>query len=376
MKTKKDNDGPGQRNNAFHDCVYDCYGQEYFHEMLVLERKRSERSGRPFLVMTLDFKGIAGDRKRFESIKVAVKTISQLTRSTDIRGWYENGVVMGVIFTEMNNPETGTLREKIERSFSEEQLAGIRISFYRFPGDGKPGDPGGSLQFTFYPDMPRKERSKRNARVVKRIIDVLGSIAGILVFSPFFVLIALGIKMTSRGPVFFRQKRIGQYEKQFVFLKFRSMYDNSDPRVHREFVQNFIANKPNGNGGNGGKGDGEKVYKITKDSRVTPFGLILRKTSLDELPQLFNVLQGNMSLVGPRPPILYELEKYDTWHRRRVLEVKPGITGLWQVMGRSSTTFDEMVRLDLRYATNWSLGMDMSILLRTPMAVLGGKGAY
>ncbi len=373
MKTKKDNDGPGQRNNAFHDCVYDCYGQEYFHEMLVLERKRSERSGRPFLVMTLDFKGIAGDRKRFESIKVAVTTVSQLTRSTDIRGWYENGVVLGVIFTEMNNPETGTLREKIERSFSEEQLAGIRISFYRFPGDGKPGDPGGSLQFTFYPDMPRKERSKRNARVVKRIIDVIGSIAGILVFSPFFVLISLGIKMTSRGPVFFRQKRVGQYEKQFVFLKFRSMYDNSDPRVHREFVQNFIANKQNGNGGNG---DGGKVFKITKDSRVTPFGLILRKTSLDELPQLFNVLQGNMSLVGPRPPILYELEKYDTWHRRRVLEVKPGITGLWQVMGRSSTTFDEMVRLDLRYATNWSLGMDISILLKTPMAVLGGKGAY
>jgi lipopolysaccharide/colanic/teichoic acid biosynthesis glycosyltransferase len=124
------------------------------------------------------------------------------------------------------------------------------------------------------------------------------------------------------------------------------------------------------------KGVRQKVYKITNDKRVTPIGNILRKLSLDELPQFYNVLRGEMSLVGPRPPIPYEIEKYDSWHRRRVLEVKPGITGLWQVSGRSSTTFDEMVRLDLHYATNWSIWFDVKILLKTTWIVVAGRGAY
>ena len=133
------------------------------------------------------------------------------------------------------------------------------------------------------------------------------------------------------------------------------MYAGNDEEVHKRYVQNLIVGKVSGE--TEGKGDGKKVFKITNDKRVTPLGNILRKTSLDELPQFYNVLKGEMSLVGPRPPIPYELEKYDSWHRRRVLEVKPGITGLWQVTGRSSTTFDEMVRLDLQYATNWSFGL-------------------
>jgi lipopolysaccharide/colanic/teichoic acid biosynthesis glycosyltransferase len=205
-------------------------------------------------------------------------------------------------------------------------------------------------------------------------MDVIGSVAGILIFSPFFILIPIGIKLTSRGPVFFRQPRVGQHENKFMFLKFRSMYVNNNDEVHKEYVQNLIAKKVSGEAG--GNGNGKKVYKITKDRRVTPIGHLLRKTSMDELPQFINVLKGEMSLVGPRPPIPYELEKYDTWHLRRVLEVKPGITGLWQVTGRSSTTFDEMVRLDLQYARNWSPSMDVKILLKTPLAVVAGKGAY
>jgi lipopolysaccharide/colanic/teichoic acid biosynthesis glycosyltransferase len=118
------------------------------------------------------------------------------------------------------------------------------------------------------------------------------------------------------------------------------------------------------------------VFKLTKDRRITPVGNFLRRSSLDELPQLLNVLKGDMSLVGPRPPIPYELAVYQTWHRRRLLEVKPGITGLWQVMGRSQVSFDEMVRLDLRYAMTWTIWMDLRILLRTPMAVIRGSGAY
>jgi lipopolysaccharide/colanic/teichoic acid biosynthesis glycosyltransferase len=260
----------------------------------------------------------------------------------------------------------------------------IRFRFYRFPDEGKPDDSGngGSANFNFYPDYPRKNKKRKTSYLIKRVIDVIGSSFGILLFSPFFILIPIGIKLTSPGPVLFRQERVGQYEKKFMFLKFRSMYVNNNPEVHKAFVQTLIANKMGGDvtreGGQktGGNAAEKKVYKITKDTRVTPFGYVLRKTSLDELPQFINVLKGEMSLVGPRPPIPYELEKYDIWHLRRVLEVKPGITGLWQVTGRSSTTFDEMVRLDLQYATKWSLRLDIKILLKTPGAIVAGKGAY
>jgi lipopolysaccharide/colanic/teichoic acid biosynthesis glycosyltransferase len=141
-------------------------------------------------------------------------------------------------------------------------------------------------------------------------------------------------------------------------------------KIHQEYVRKLITSQKEQSN------NSEGVYKITNDPRVTPIGRILRKTSLDELPQFLNVLRGEMSLVGPRPPIAYEFADYDIWHRRRVLEAKPGITGLWQVKGRSSTSFDEMVRLDLQYVREWNLWLDMMIMLQTPRAVFSGKGAY
>jgi lipopolysaccharide/colanic/teichoic acid biosynthesis glycosyltransferase len=171
--------------------------------------------------------------------------------------------------------------------------------------------------------------------------------------------------------VLFKQYRVGQYGRRFTFLKFRSMRVDNDPSVHREYVTKLIAGDAERIQVNT---DGKSVYKLANDPRITRVGAFLRKTSLDELPQFFNVLRGDMSLVGPRPPIPYELAAYQTWHRRRVLEVKPGITGLWQVTGRSKVKFDDMVRLDLRYATSWSPLLDLKILLRTPGAVI--KGAY
>jgi len=185
----------------------------------------------------------------------------------------------------------------------------------------------------------------------------------------------LAVKTTSKGPVFFKQRRIGQYGKPFVFLKFRSMYVNNDSSVHETYVKQLIAGQAPCHLGKHGE-NGAAVYKLTKDSRVTRVGKLLRRMSLDELPQVFNVLRGEMSLVGPRPAIPYELAAYQTWHRRRVLEVKPGITGLWQVNGRSRVKFDEMVRLDLRYANTWSPWLDIKILLSTPRAVWQGDGAY
>jgi lipopolysaccharide/colanic/teichoic acid biosynthesis glycosyltransferase len=151
------------------------------------------------------------------------------------------------------------------------------------------------------------------------------------------------------------------------------MYVDNDHTVHREFVTKLIAEDAVTEAQSGSR---QNVYKLTNDKRVTPIGKFLRRTSLDELPQLINVLKGEMSLVGPRPPIPYELAAYQVWHRRRVLEVKPGVTGLWQVTGRSRVKFDEMVRLDLRYATTWTPWLDLIILLRTPAAVIKGSGAY
>ena len=159
-----------------------------------------------------------------------------------------------------------------------------------------------------------------------------------------------------------------------MFLKFRSMYIDADTRVHEQYVQEFILQSKNGSGASEElKQDG--LFKLSKDSRITPLGHFLRRTSLDELPQLLNVLVGTMSLVGPRPPIPYEIKDYGNWHRRRVLEAKPGITGLWQVQGRSRTTFEDMTRLDLRYIDTWSFWADLKLLLQTPWTVMKGEGA-
>jgi lipopolysaccharide/colanic/teichoic acid biosynthesis glycosyltransferase len=194
----------------------------------------------------------------------------------------------------------------------------------------------------------------------------------LILLAPLFGLIALVIKLTSEGPVLYRQSRLGHYGKKFELLKFRSMRKDCDCRIHQEYVSKFIAGQVPGQNGNGSS----PTFKIQGDPRVTSIGQFLRKTSLDEVPQFWNVLVGEMSLVGPRPPLDYEFKAYSLWHRRRVLEIKPGITGLWQVEGRSRTQFDEMVRLDLKYARAWSLWLDLKILARTPAAVVSGDGAH
>jgi lipopolysaccharide/colanic/teichoic acid biosynthesis glycosyltransferase len=257
----------------------------------------------------MDFSGITDMKSRLESIKWTVKTLSMITRDTDIKGWYRSSEVLGVIFTEINGLEAETLQQYIlkdwQASLAKEPLDFIRtsllirISVHRFPDDGSPSIPSGLADKTFYPVFPKRERTQTIALIVKRFIDVVGSIAGILLFSPFFILIPIGIKLTSRGPVLFRQERVGRYGENFAFLKFRSMYANIDEDVHKQYVHDLITGKAAGQTGE--NGDRQKVYKITRDKRVTPFGHILRRTSLDELPQFFNVLCGEMSLVGPRP---------------------------------------------------------------------------
>jgi lipopolysaccharide/colanic/teichoic acid biosynthesis glycosyltransferase len=317
------------------------FNQTLFSTFLTLERKRSERSGSPF--------GLALLEVNPETISLCQ---SPPLRSTDLIGWYRESCTLGIIFTTLNGASIENIRSTLSSKIRHMVKGRVPFKLYIFPEDAT-----GEL----YPDSRDTSFHK-----IKRAVDIAGSLSAIVVLSPVFLVIAALVKLTSPGPVLFRQKRLGLLGRGFDFLKFRSMYANSDPRIHKEYIEKLIANRQEGNG----------VYKIQKDPRVTPLGRFLRKSSLDELPQFFNVLKGEMSLVGPRPPIPYEMEKYRIWHKRRVLEVKPGITGLWQVCGRSRTTFDEMVRLDIRYINEQSPWLDTKIVLQTPGAILSGEGAY
>lgn len=215
----------------------------------------------------------------------------------------------------------------------------------------------------------------------KRLLDIFVSACALVILSPAFLVIALAIKLDSPGPVIFRQKRVRgnqdpnnpHPERQvFEFFKFRSMFTNSDANAHRRYMTEYI----NGNAHKTNNGCEKKpVYKMRNDPRITRLGRILRRTSLDELPQLLNVLKGDMSLVGPRPALPYEVEQYGSAHRRRLMP-QAGLTGLWQVSGRTRLTFDQMVQLDIEYAERCSLALDLQILLRTLPAILSGEGAW
>ena len=347
--------------------------EEMFHRMVSLERRRTERSRKPFLLMLVDMGEPVPSGRDSKMLGKMISAMHMTTRETDVIGWYSSNAVIGVMFTEISLEDRATIlstmmtrvSETLRHHISLEMFSRIRISFHMFPEEWsqeglRPSNP------TLYPDLARRDDSKRGLAAVKRAMDIAGSLLALVMVSPIFLIIAAAIKLTSDGPVFFRQQRIGQYGVPFTFLKFRSMRVNNDASIHKEYVRQLIAGqaekKPADNAGTG-------VYKLTNDKRITKVGAFLRRTSLDELPQFINVLCGEMSLVGPRPAIGYEVEAYDIWHRRRILEARPGITGLWQVEGRSRVKFDDMVRLDLRYATTWSPWMDVKILLRTPGAL-------
>jgi lipopolysaccharide/colanic/teichoic acid biosynthesis glycosyltransferase len=356
--------------------------QTMFESTLTLERKRAERSGKPFALMLLSASPSTQNGEKERLLGRLLVVLASSTRDTDLIGWYREGAILGVIFTEIDLSDKesvlATLRTRTEsvlkKHLDHHQSSQITISVYVFPDQVDQDSSGNIADTKFYPEVSRQTKRQGASLAVKRAMDLFVSGSLLILLSPLFAIIALITRFTSKGPVFFRQERIGQFGAPFGCLKFRTMCLNNSARVHQDFIQDFIKGKDDcaKNGGS----DGAAVYKITNDPRVTPIGRLLRRTSLDELPQLWNVLVGEMSLVGPRPPVRYEFKLYDTWHRRRVFEAKPGITGLWQVSGRSRLRFDEMVRLDLRYSRSWSLWLDLIILLRTPGAVFSGDGAY
>ena len=353
------------------------YVEDYFHEMLATERKRTERSHKPFILMLINIQELRQDKN--EVTKNLVQALFSSTREIDIKGWYKINREIGIIFSEINGTGPESLRNKIYKGLCDilapEHISKIKISTHIYPENNDKPDSGNTADIILYPDLTKQNKNKNISFFTKRVIDILGGLVGLIIFSPFFITMPFLIKITSRGPVFFKQKRVGQLGNIFTFLKFRTMHVNNDAVIHQEYIKKFIREQKSYDSKNSGEKQ-ECTYKIKNDPRVTPIGNFLRKTSIDELPQFINVLKGEMSLVGPRPPIPYEIENYATWHKRRITEVKPGITGLWQVMGRSSTTFDEMVRLDLRYVRNWSLWLDIKIIIKTPWVLLTGKGAY
>jgi lipopolysaccharide/colanic/teichoic acid biosynthesis glycosyltransferase len=346
-----------------------------FRSELIRERRRADRFNEPFMLLRVEVRG----PRSVDSSAVQpaiIEAVSAAKEDTDILGWLEHGTAIGLLLPEIGRPRVAPVRT-IERRVRGELAARLgaadrrRISV-QLHAHAQPADAGDAAAAPLTPvldGLSRTESSRVN-ELAKRALDILGSLALLLVLSPIFLVIAALIKLKSPGPVFYRQTRIGRHAKPFTMFKFRTMFMNADHGIHHQYVSWFISSS-----GKQGTQTSDTVFKLSNDPRVTPIGRLLRATSLDELPQFLNVLRGEMSLVGPRPPLPYELEQYKPWHCRRVLEAKPGITGLWQVTGRSRTTFDDMVRLDLRYVRTCSLWTDIKILLATPRAVISGKGA-
>jgi lipopolysaccharide/colanic/teichoic acid biosynthesis glycosyltransferase len=354
---------PGQR--------YSVLGEKPFHRMIALERKRTERSGQPFVLMLLDGGNCLPSDRHGRVLAKILSALSLSTRETDVTGWYKNHSIVGVMFTDISAEERSSIlgtmmsrvSETLRNNLSLEKFQQISISLHVFPEEWDQESTHGNP--ALYPDFVNRNEGQKAARFVKRGMDIVGSAVALLLLSPVFLVVAALVKLSSKGPILFQQERLGQFGKSFTFLKFRSMYANNDRRIHQEFMRRVIKGDHDGRA----EGSDKSVYKMTNDPRITKIGWILRRTSLDELPQFINVLKGDMSLVGPRPPIAYECKEYDIWHRRRVLESKPGITGLWQVRGRSRVRFDDMVRLDLQYVRTWSVWLDLQILAATPRAL-------
>lgn len=342
--------------------------EDLFRDALVRERKRADRFEEAFILVLIS----VDDRDALSRWTHVVKAISRTTLDADLIGWFEQFSVLGLIRSvtdsdpeEIASALAGAIRDEVMRCLTRENMdcCSIRLEIY------SPHRKGTSP--VFLEVRPEHRKSREIVRdAAKRALDIVGSTVFLIAFSPVFLCVAALVKLTSKGPVFFRQQRVGKAGRPFVMLKFRTMQANADHLIHQQYVESYIQS-----GATSGTGKGA-VFKIVNDPRVTPLGRFLRRSSLDEFPQFWNVLRGEMSLVGPRPPLPYEVARYKSWHRRRVLEVKPGITGLWQVTGRSRTTFDEMVRLDLRYARNHSMWTDLKILLATPFVVISGKGAH
>jgi lipopolysaccharide/colanic/teichoic acid biosynthesis glycosyltransferase len=335
------------------------------------ERLRADRSGAPLSIVIFSFGQQWENAEQVQGQAHALfNFLSAHIRETDILG-YAGQDRIGLLLTETDAKGLAANVAKLKEAMATMPVSIVGETYPDRVFDSLLAEPQDQAERTSF-FLDASPDGRRYGYPTKRALDIVGAVIAILSFSPLMLLTALAIKMSSPGPVIFRQYRIGAEGVPFVFFKFRSMTSGADDGIHREYVTRLISGDDrDANQG----GAGETLYKLKSDPRVTWVGKLIRRSSIDELPQLFNVLKGDMSLVGPRPPIPYEAERYRSWHFRRIFEMRPGMTGLWQVKGRGRTTFDEMVRLDLQYVHECSLLLDLKILARTVWVVVRCTGA-
>jgi lipopolysaccharide/colanic/teichoic acid biosynthesis glycosyltransferase len=407
--------------NSIIDHKSGLFTSPYFHKLIKGEKSRTHRTNLPFSlilidVALLDFKYRRRKNDKGRIIRVITQVINDNSRETDLKGWFDrhtiavllpdtshagaevlcnklislgeltlidylqNGVCLKDCFAITSYPEvfdnggSGSKAEKPGvgiRRIDPIHLATNNGRFALRHGCGEKSSKSDELQLPVFPYHLNGSCTVRMQKAIKRLMDIIGSLLGIILFLPAFVGIVIAVKLTSPGPVFFKQKRVGLNRKTFTLLKFRSMYTNCDQSIHRKHIEKLSKRKitllQNSR-------DGVRSYKLQDDPRITKIGRFLRQTSLDELPQLFNVVKGEMSLVGPRPYPVYQIENCTIWQHSR-LTVKPGITGLAQLRGRCNTTYDDSYRLDLEYVKKWSLWLDFKILIKTVPFALSGRGA-
>jgi lipopolysaccharide/colanic/teichoic acid biosynthesis glycosyltransferase len=356
-----------RRNAVFHTV----HSRERFRDLIERERSRADRTGICFSLVVFNHKG----RKRdtYHTLYHLVGLLTSRARTSDEIGWFDK-TSLGVVLIGAGEAGATEFGRKVIASLPEE-VAAPKVSVYIYPtnghGEGEPGSSVKSGSEAAIPPFPTTEYAAfpedaampsvffRQLPLWKDILDVLFALIALILLSPLFLLIAVYIKIADPGPVFFRQGRIGFRGKKFECWKFRTMKVGNDAAAHEEYLKSLI------NGGD------QAMTKLDarEDPRIIPLGWLLRQTGLDELPQLVNVLRGDMSLVGPRPCLPYEAKEYDQWHSERFDSV-PGLTGLWQVSGKNRTTFKDMMRFDIRYSRRMSFWMEIQILFKTFPAIV------
>lgn len=325
----------------------DVLSHQEFLTAVRRERARSDRAGRSFAVVVIDLRAVPVQR---------MKRVPELTRSlvreTDDVGWFDQGSV-GILLPEADRAHAEVVGAKLREALGDPKRAAVRVYVHgdacltpQACGDPEPSEALDDVLATPVPPW-------------KRAMDVVGAVGLLAALMPVLAGVSLAVRLTSPGPVIFKQKRAGLGGRPFTFYKFRTMFEGAEARKAELLERNEMSGP---------------VFKIAADPRVTPLGRILRRTSLDELPQLVNVLLGDMTLVGPRPPTLDEVPRYRPWHRHR-LDVTGGITCLWQVSGRCTIAFEEWMRMDARYIQRRSPSTDVVLLWKTIGAVVSGKGA-
>ena len=341
------------------NCIH---ARHSFRTILQKEQARANRFGHNFTLLAVDL----GNRVRDDLLVCSViQILTKRIRLIDEVGWL-NKANIGVLLPNTNREGAQIFIDEIQKIMDQEHFVPHKIKICHY-----------SIKSPLIEENneDNKQNKKncnffvfKNIPIWKNVLDLAGSILGVFLLSPLMIFIGIAIKINSKGPILFKQIRIGYGEKPFRILKFRTMEDNANDSIHKEYLFNLIQDKADKNDNN--------RYKLKDDPRVTSVGRILRKWSLDEMPQLFNVLAGDMSLVGPRPEPFYAKSAYRHWYHTRTMITKPGVTGLWQVEARSQVKFEEMVRLDIRYCQSMSLIHDLKLLFRTFRAVLSRNGAY